>query len=34
MRDQAAYEATLVMYGELICMKPAANARVKGITEV
>lgn len=33
MKDKAAYEATLVMYGELMCMKPAANARIKGITE-
>jgi len=32
--DKAAYEATLVQYSELICMKPAALGRLKGIAEV
>lgn len=32
--DKAAYEASLVMYGDIICMKPSANGRLVGITEV
>lgn len=32
--NKPAYEASLVMYGDLICQKPAANAVIKGIEEV
>ena len=31
--DKPAYEGTLAMYGELLCLKPSANARIKGIKE-
>lgn len=34
LADRAAYEGSLVMYGELLCTKPAANARITGIAEV
>ena len=33
IKDKAAYEATLVMYGDLICMKPAANGVCTNILE-
>ena len=32
--NKAAYEGSLVMYGELLCTKPVANARIKGIAAV
>jgi len=32
--DKAAYEGSLVMYGELLCTKPASMAKIIGITEV
>jgi len=32
--NKAAYEGSLVMYGELLCTKPASMAKITGITEV
>lgn len=31
IEDKAAYEASMVMYGDIICMKPSTNGRLTGI---
>lgn len=33
INNKTAYEGTMVMYADLLCMKPASNARIKGIKE-